>query len=49
MTESKSPRRRGLLKGAAIAAGALSAPMVAMAQTTSFPLPEHLAGQGHLP
>ncbi|EJL91063.1 TRAP-type mannitol/chloroaromatic compound transport system, periplasmic component [Polaromonas sp. CF318] len=36
MTESKSPRRRGLLKGAAIAAGALSAPMVAMAQTTSF-------------
>ena len=36
MTESKSPRRRGLLKGAAIAAGAMSAPMVAMAQTTSF-------------
>lgn len=36
MTESKSPRRRGLLKGAAIAAGALSAPMVAMAQTTSL-------------
>src|SRR6478752_571364 len=36
MTESKNPRRRGLLKGAAIAAGAMSAPMVAMAQTTSF-------------
>jgi TRAP-type mannitol/chloroaromatic compound transport system substrate-binding protein len=36
MTESKSPRRRGLLKGAAIAAGAMSAPMVAMAQTTSL-------------
>lgn len=36
MTDSKSPRRRGLLKGAAIAAGAMSAPMVAMAQTTSF-------------
>ncbi|MCZ8256537.1 MAG: TRAP transporter substrate-binding protein, partial [Polaromonas sp.] len=36
MTENKSPRRRGLLKGAAIAAGAMSAPMVAMAQTTSF-------------
>jgi TRAP-type mannitol/chloroaromatic compound transport system substrate-binding protein len=36
MTESKSPRRRGLLKGAAIAAGAMSAPMIAMAQTTSF-------------
>ncbi len=36
MTDNKSPRRRGLLKGAAIAAGAMSAPMVAMAQTTSF-------------
>ncbi|MGH8847338.1 MAG: TRAP transporter substrate-binding protein, partial [Polaromonas sp.] len=36
MIESKSPRRRSLLKGAAVAAGAMSAPMVAMAQTTSF-------------
>ena len=36
MTESKSTRRRSLLKGAAVAAGAMSAPMVAMAQTTSF-------------
>jgi TRAP-type mannitol/chloroaromatic compound transport system substrate-binding protein len=33
----KAPsRRRNLLKGAAVAAGAMSAPMVAMAQTTSF-------------
>ncbi|MGH6640836.1 MAG: TRAP transporter substrate-binding protein [Polaromonas sp.] len=36
MIESKSPRRRSLLKGAAVAAGAMSAPMIAMAQTTSF-------------
>ena len=36
MTVSKSPRRRSLLKGAAVAAGAMSAPMVAVAQTTSF-------------
>ncbi len=38
MTDSKSPRRRSLLKGAAIASGALAAPMVANAQaaTTSF-------------
>jgi TRAP-type mannitol/chloroaromatic compound transport system substrate-binding protein len=36
MTDSKNPRRRGLLKGAAIAAGAMSAPMIASAQTTSF-------------
>ena len=49
MTEPKTPRRRTLLKGAAVAAGAMSAPMVAVAQTTSLPLPEHLAGQGHLP
>ena len=49
MTEPKTPRRRSLLKGAAVAAGAMSAPMVAVAQTTSLPLPEHLAGQGHLP
>ncbi|NBX14453.1 MAG: C4-dicarboxylate ABC transporter, partial [Betaproteobacteria bacterium] len=33
MTEKSSPRRRGLLKGAAIAAGAISAPMIASAQT----------------
>ncbi len=32
MTDPQTPRRRGLLKGAAIAAGAMSAPMV-MAQT----------------
>ena len=36
MTNSKSPRRRSLLKGAAVAAGAMSAPMVSMAQTTSL-------------
>ncbi len=36
MTDPKTPRRRSLLKGAAIAAGAMSAPMVAMAQTTSL-------------
>ena len=31
-----SPRRRNLLKGAAVAAGALTAPMVSTAQTTSL-------------
>jgi TRAP-type mannitol/chloroaromatic compound transport system substrate-binding protein len=36
MTPSNPPRRRNLLKGAAVAAGALSAPMVAKAQTTSL-------------
>jgi TRAP-type mannitol/chloroaromatic compound transport system substrate-binding protein len=36
MTQSNTPRRRSLLKGAAVAAGALSAPMVATAQTTSL-------------
>src|SRR6188472_4425738 len=36
MTTPKTPRRRTLLKGAAVAAGAMSAPMVAVAQTTSF-------------
>lgn len=36
MTHSNTPRRRNLLKGAAVAAGALSAPMVATAQTTSL-------------
>ena len=37
MTDSKtSTRRRGLLKGAAVAAGAMSAPMVSMAQTTNL-------------
>ena len=37
MTEHKSPRRRGLLKGAAMAAGAgaMAAPMLATAQTTT--------------
>ena len=35
MTERKSPRRRGLLKGAAVAAGVVSAPMIATAQTTT--------------
>ncbi len=37
MTDSKTPRRRSLLKGAAIAAGAgaMSAPMLATAQTTT--------------
>ena len=36
MSEPKIPRRRNLLKGAAVAAGAMSAPMVAVAQTTSL-------------
>jgi TRAP-type mannitol/chloroaromatic compound transport system substrate-binding protein len=36
MTEKTTPRRRSLLKGAAVAAGAMSAPMVSMAQTTSL-------------
>src|SRR4029453_2964224 len=36
MTEPRIPRRRTLLKGAAVAAGAMSAPMVAIAQTTTF-------------
>jgi len=37
MTQSQTPRRRSLLKGAAIAAGAMSAPMVSVAQqATSF-------------
>ncbi len=31
-----SPRRRNLIKGAAVAAGALTAPMVSNAQTTSL-------------
>jgi len=37
MTEHKSPRRRGLLKGAAVAAGAgvMAAPMLATAQTAT--------------
>jgi len=33
---SKPLRRRGLIKGAAVAAGAMSVPMVAMAQTTTL-------------
>ncbi|MBS0340341.1 MAG: TRAP transporter substrate-binding protein, partial [Proteobacteria bacterium] len=36
MTVNQTNRRRSLLKGAAVAAGAMSAPMVSMAQTTSF-------------
>ncbi|MDP3606329.1 MAG: twin-arginine translocation signal domain-containing protein, partial [Polaromonas sp.] len=37
MTDIKTPRRRSLLKGAAVAAGAgaMSAPMLATAQTAS--------------
>ena len=35
MIDNKSPRRRGLLKGAAVAAGVVSAPMVATAQTAT--------------
>jgi TRAP-type mannitol/chloroaromatic compound transport system substrate-binding protein len=35
VTDHKTPRRRSLLKGAALAAGAMSAPMVATAQTTT--------------
>jgi TRAP-type mannitol/chloroaromatic compound transport system substrate-binding protein len=33
MSESENPRRRNLLKGAAVAAGALTAPMIAKGQT----------------
>ncbi len=33
MTDSKTPRRRSLLKGVAVAAGAMSAPMIAKAQS----------------
>ncbi|MFD0667735.1 TRAP transporter substrate-binding protein [Ramlibacter sp. MAHUQ-53] len=39
MTEPKTPRRRSLLKGAAVAAGAaggMAAPMIAVAQTTTL-------------
>ena len=36
MTDPKTPRRRRLIKGAALAAGAMSAPMLATAQTTSM-------------
>ncbi len=36
MSDKVTPRRRNLLKGAAVAAGAMSAPMVSMAQTTSL-------------
>ena len=35
MIDNKSPRRRGLLKGAAVAAGVVAAPMVATAQTAT--------------
>ncbi len=35
MTDIKTPRRRSLLKGAALGVGALSAPMLATAQTTT--------------
>lgn len=35
MTQNLTPRRRSLLKGAAVAAGTLAAPMVATAQTTT--------------
>jgi TRAP-type mannitol/chloroaromatic compound transport system substrate-binding protein len=33
LTDSKTPRRRNLLKGVAVAAGAMSAPMIATAQS----------------
>ena len=36
MPQRPASTRRNLLKGAAVAAGALSAPMVATAQTTSL-------------
>lgn len=38
MTDMKTPRRRQLLKGAAVAAGAMSAPMLATAQTAPISL-----------
>ena len=38
MTDMKTPRRRQLLKGAAVAAGAMSAPMLATAQTAPVSL-----------
>ena len=48
---SPAPRRRFLKTAATgtVAAGAMAAPMVSNAQTTSAALPEHLAGEGHLP
>ena len=36
MSESKKTARRHMLKGAAVAAGALSAPMISRAETISF-------------
>ena len=36
MNEAKKTSRRGLIKGAAVAAGALSAPMISKAETVSF-------------
>lgn len=38
MTDMKTPRRRQLLKGAAVAAGAMTAPMLATAQTSPVTL-----------
>ena len=38
MSDPKTPRRRSLLKGAAVAGAAMSAPMVAVAQTATFRL-----------
>jgi len=35
LTDNKTPNRRSLLKGVAVAAGAMAAPMVATAQTTT--------------
>jgi TRAP-type mannitol/chloroaromatic compound transport system substrate-binding protein len=36
MTQSKTTQRRSLLKGAAVAAGAMSVPMISSAQTTTW-------------
>jgi TRAP-type mannitol/chloroaromatic compound transport system substrate-binding protein len=36
MTQSKTTQRRNLLKGAAVAAGAMSVPMISSAQTTTW-------------
>ena len=36
MTDLSTPRRRSLIKSAAVAAGAMSAPMLATAQTTTM-------------
>ena len=45
MSQSQSPRRRNLLKGAAVAAGVMSAPMVAKTQTGPISMRWQSAGR----